>query len=60
MKGKVIKVYFRPEEEDLYQRLLWATKKTKKGRNWGISEYIKLLLRFHFGLPPLERKTEQS
>jgi hypothetical protein len=46
-KGKIVKIYFRPEEEYLYLRLLSMTKRTKKGRNWGISEYTKQLYKLH-------------
>jgi hypothetical protein len=51
-KGRFVLLYFRPEEEYLYERLLIFTRKTKKGRNWGISEFIKHLLMIHFNLLP--------
>lgn len=46
MRRRVV-VWFRPEEEHLYLRLLSVARKTRKGRNWGISEYLKSLIRYH-------------
>jgi len=47
MKRRRIVIWFRPEEEYLYLRLLSAVKKTRTGRNWGVSEYLKSLLKYH-------------